>query len=498
MKNRFGSPTLTNCSFIGNSAGYAGGGIQNVGHVMSLEDCTFYRNYAVKIGGGMQNTQCSPFLSKCTFRGNSAKSGGGMQNFFCSPFFTLNNCTFIDNSADSGGGIMNEVCVPSIINCSFIGNSASNKGGGMYDQNLSGTFVRSCIFIGNLAEYGAGIWYSYSGYRILSNCMFSANSAAGGNALGCGPPGHRYRSEVTLSNCILWDGGNEIWSINGSTITVGYSDVKGGQMAVYDPCDGSIWGEGNIDAEPLFVDPNNGDYHLKSQAGRWDSTSGSWIKDDVTSPCIDAGNPMSAIGLEPFPNGGIINMGAYGGTNEASKSYFGDPPCGVIIAGDINGDCKVDLLDFSILASGWLEDAPAEYDAIIEVSVATDKPTYISGETVTVLVTARNPNPEQVTLSFNGGLEASYLMDRTFDWFVGRSLLGTTTYVTIGPYDSYTWELTHGYYQVEVYPLSVGVHTVAGAVLAKAYPLSVGTHTVAGAIWEYGRSAPVEFEVVSE
>ena len=65
---------------------------------------------------------------------------------------------------------------------------------------------------------------------------------------------------------------------------------------------------------------------------------------------------MSPIGEEPFPNGGRINMGAYGGTAEASKSYFSEPPCETIIAGDINGDCKVDFVDLSILAYHWLEE----------------------------------------------------------------------------------------------------------------------------------------------
>jgi hypothetical protein len=77
--------------------------------------------------------------------------------------------------------------------------------------------------------------------------------------------------------------------------------------------------------------------------------------DEVTSPCIDAGDVMSAIGLEAFPNGGIVNMGAYGGTVEASKSWFGGPPCEIIVAGDINGDCVVDFLDFGIMGLHWLE-----------------------------------------------------------------------------------------------------------------------------------------------
>ena len=64
----------------------------------------------------------------------------------------------------------------------------------------------------------------------------------------------------------------------------------------------------------------DGDYHLKSQAGRWDPIGQTWVLDEVTSPCIDAGDPTSEVGDEPLPNGGRVNMGAYGGTTEASRS----------------------------------------------------------------------------------------------------------------------------------------------------------------------------------
>jgi len=66
--------------------------------------------------------------------------------------------------------------------------------------------------------------------------------------------------------------------------------------------------------------PENGDYHLKSKAGRWDPSNKTWVQDNVESPCIDAGDPSSDVSLEPETNGGIINMGAYGGTAEASLS----------------------------------------------------------------------------------------------------------------------------------------------------------------------------------
>ena len=65
---------------------------------------------------------------------------------------------------------------------------------------------------------------------------------------------------------------------------------------------------------------------------------------------------MSPIGHEPFPNGGIINMGAYGGTGEASKSYFGKALCQTIVAGDVNGDCEVDFEDFRLMGLHWMND----------------------------------------------------------------------------------------------------------------------------------------------
>jgi len=34
------------------------------------------------------------------------------------------------------------------------------------------------------------------------------------------------------------------------------------------------------------------------------------MQDEVTSPCINAGDVDGPIGFEPFPNGGVINMGA--------------------------------------------------------------------------------------------------------------------------------------------------------------------------------------------
>ncbi|MBN2180672.1 MAG: protease inhibitor I42 family protein, partial [Sedimentisphaerales bacterium] len=92
----------------------------------------------------------------------------------------------------------------------------------------------------------------------------------------------------------------------------------------------------------------DGDYHLKSETGRWNPDTQTWVTDDVTSPCIDAGDPNSQVGDEPFPNGIRINMGAYGGTTEASKSFSDIPE--VVNVNDSDNGSQVTLKQGQLLA----------------------------------------------------------------------------------------------------------------------------------------------------
>jgi len=78
--------------------------------------------------------------------------------------------------------------------------------------------------------------------------------------------------------------------------------------------------QGNIDGDPLFVDPEKGDYRLLSSRGRYWPEHDIWILDRITSPCIDGGDPNAEPLDEPIPNGSRLNMGAYGNTSQASLS----------------------------------------------------------------------------------------------------------------------------------------------------------------------------------
>lgn len=136
---------------------------------------------------------------------------------------------------------------------------------------------------------------------------------------------------ATVVNCIIWDcqqpvtladSSNIEIEDTGSHITFSYTDIENGLSGISIDGEASnvTWGNGNLNIDPQFADPAGGDYHLKSQAGRFDPNNQSWVVDDLTSPCIDAGDPNSTIGDEPEPNGGRVNIGTYGGTTEASKS----------------------------------------------------------------------------------------------------------------------------------------------------------------------------------
>ena len=224
------------------------------------------------------------------------------------------------------------------------GHVAGGNGGAIYCQN-SGPTIKNCIFTANTADAGGAICNS-AGSPKIANCTFTGNSAATGGAFFETDAG---AAEITDS--IFRD--NAGGQIYGQATSVSYSDVQDGYP-----------GTGNIDADPLFADPANGDFHLKSIAGRIDPDGENWLYDDtITSLCIDAGNPGCPVGDEPETiDNTRINMGAYGGTGQASRS-----PENWALLGDLTNDGTVDFEDYAVFARYWsdsTECVPADLDLI--------------------------------------------------------------------------------------------------------------------------------------
>lgn len=182
------------------------------------------------------------------------------------------------------------------------------------------TEVSDETFIGNIIAkvdgtqdpYGHGIHLMTRGTAKLKNIRIINNVV--NHAIKSGiyvEDGADVENIVVKNNIVV---NNEHYGIYGEVIS-SYNNVWNNKMGNYGG--GASQGTGDISADPLFADPH-GDFHLKSEAGRWDGSR--WVEDDVTSPCIDAGDPKDDFSKEPEPNGGRINMGAYGNTVEASKS----------------------------------------------------------------------------------------------------------------------------------------------------------------------------------
>lgn len=169
-----------------------------------------------------------------------------------------------------------------------------------------------------------------------------------------------------------------VYSSTSGDLIINHCCMPGGPNGISAPNDVNVtYGPGNIDVDPCFVargywDPNgtpgdanddfwvDGDYHLKSEGWRWDSIRQRWDWDDVTSRCIDAGNPGSLLDNEPLtipedPNNEWghnlrINMGAYGGTAEASI-----PPHDWALLCDVTNDGTTNLADFTHLADMFMQ-----------------------------------------------------------------------------------------------------------------------------------------------
>jgi hypothetical protein len=375
-----GQPTLSNCVFQNNHAVSAynmGGAVYGQGARLTLSDCRFCDNDASQEGGAICSVDGDLTLTRCTFETNWAKEGGAIHQ--TAGTLTLVECTFETNAANDGGAVAFAVEAASMTRCVFRGNWALATGGAL-ENGESPLTLDGCVFSGNTAGMGGALYaFRLTGWPLVSSsatavtrCLFTGNRAwnAGGavssggvdlTVRGCTFAGNfapvagtlgwwpiragdaLYR--VRMENCIVWDGiGSITRSASSRPPSRTSQDIQPEVLIRY--CDMQTgWpGEGNFTADPCFADPGHwvdgtnpkivvdssspsavwveGDYHLRSQAGRWDPASEDWILDAVTSPCIDAGDPNSPVGDEPEPNGGRINLGAYGGTAEASKSHF--------------------------------------------------------------------------------------------------------------------------------------------------------------------------------
>lgn len=288
-----GAATITDNTFRGNTA-TQGGGLCCLADAQPTVSTNNFTENKADYGGALYSEGATPTITGNTISANSADGGAGLYLYNCSPPVTSNTIT--DNTADDGAGIFGQGCGSLIRDSILVSNAATRYGGAAYLLNSPGARLENCTLDGNSATAkGGGVCLDNSAAD-LHNTVISNSLSGGGLYLVAG-------ALPTVTYCNLFN--------NLPTDYIGMTAPAALSLAA---------AKGNFSRDPGYADRARRDYHPKSQTGRWNALTGAWIVDTSYSPCIDAGDPNSAFGREPQPNGRRINLGAYGNTTEASKA----------------------------------------------------------------------------------------------------------------------------------------------------------------------------------
>ncbi|MEO0447947.1 MAG: hypothetical protein AAF191_17900, partial [Verrucomicrobiota bacterium] len=252
-------------------------------------------------GAGMVNFKASPIVRNCLFLNNQARKGGAVYNMVSekkpddpgyiyekAPAFV--NVTFQGNTAiGRGGAISNDLGTnPLFLRCSFLDNHCDGKGGAMYNDFNCSPILKNCLLVGNSAFNGGALGNDGDSDPLLVNCTLTRNHASDmGPSLyqGSGPD-----NAPIVINSIIWGntcdhGPATVYNWHANRPEISFSCIEGGYP-----------GEGNLSQDPLFTDPENGDFTLA--AG---------------SPCIDQGTGYQVPTTDRLDRRGFDDPGAPNG-----------------------------------------------------------------------------------------------------------------------------------------------------------------------------------------
>ncbi len=273
--------TLTGADITdGNAPNNQGAGIRifNSQHVL-ISACTISNNVYrgsnhSNYGGGIYSAQSEITVENCRINNNRlARTGSG------------------SSSGSPGGAIWTDGLL-AVVNSEIVGNISGgtdrgfNVGGGIfmtgYDLILKNVLIANNEATGTTSGYGDGLYTTrknrWESQDIKSGDTRLVNGTVAGNK---GEGIRRYDGDVTLLNTIVWNNGV---NLTGTVASVTYSNIQGAE--VYP-------GEGNMNADPLFVAPGMGDYRLQPGSP---SVGTGLIQDWMAGATDLTGNPRVSAG----------------------------------------------------------------------------------------------------------------------------------------------------------------------------------------------------------
>ena len=263
------------------SNGVYGAGSRTVGGVTYRVAIT--NAVTVQSANGPENTLiygatdvCGVYMTQRAWLSGMTVTNGGSLGVNCGGVEggTLSNCIVIGNSGFTVGGVSSST----VYQCSLIGNSGNSGAGGAF-----ASFLYNCLLIRNESDVAAAT------VSTLYNCTLVDNTGSSGSIFFS-----------TLYNCIST--GNEEVDFD--------SEIHNSLGSGY-----TMFGNGNLDNDPLFVDAASDNYRLKPN-----------------SPCINAGtNGAWVIGGVDYdghrrilPEGSQTDMGAFEYAGDTEAYHKGD------------------------------------------------------------------------------------------------------------------------------------------------------------------------------
>ncbi|MBI5850316.1 MAG: right-handed parallel beta-helix repeat-containing protein [Planctomycetes bacterium] len=300
-----GSSPVIRKNVITGNRGDRGGGVISRSSSPQIVDNLITRNSAQGGGGICVRSDGGP--GSTTISGNRivgnaalhwAVGGGGILadgNPYNNVSVTVTDNLISENTAEHGGGMRVMNAASTLSDNVVTGNTAVLHGGGISltiqaAAGLSQILVNNLIAGNTANSNGGGIAMNVidpANSVVLTNCTIADNRATGTAISGQGRGGALYWAAAPgrMDNCVLWGNSGQVGAQmylgelgSGSTVFVAHSLIQGGAsgVVIYNNQSTLVWGAGNLDADPLFVDPAGGDHHLT-----------------YASPCRDAGSNLA-------------------------------------------------------------------------------------------------------------------------------------------------------------------------------------------------------------
>ena len=337
--------------------GNGGGILTAFVDILTINGCTFENNHAPNSSGGAIffeaiNTE----ISNSVFENNSCSRSGGAL-FTSSPNqFLVSKCEFRNNSttgtspamAYGGGaiGIENGGFSSRVSQSMFYGNHTSgfNTTGGaiMNRMSSSGMLIDGCVFADNSSMYAGGA-LGLGGGELILNSTFANNNAIFGQAMFA----NEFSFGSFIDNSIIWGNGvgAPVFDVSNNSITINYSIIEGGWNGL---------GNGNIDADPMFVDAANHDLSLMSGSPANDSGDTFLFANYLPSEEVDiAGNKR----LNDDPSVAETGFSILGQCIDRGAYEFVPGTAPACLA-DLNNDGVLNFFDVSIFITAFSAGCP--------------------------------------------------------------------------------------------------------------------------------------------